>query len=124
MKKIFWLTLILIMVCGCNSNSSSNNSNGGTISYMEAKEKIINDGAIMVDVRTKEEYDNGHIGGAVLLTLDDINEEKALEILGDKNKTIIVYCKSGVRSKEASQKLADLGYKSVYDFGAMSNWKE
>ena len=124
MKKIFWLTLILIMVCGCNSNSSNNNSNGGTISYMEAKEKIINDGAIMVDVRTKEEYDNGHIGGAVLLTLDDINEEKALEILGDKNKTIIVYCKSGVRSKEASQKLADLGYKSVYDLGAMSNWKE
>ena len=121
MKKIFWLTLILIMVCGCNSN---NDSNGGTISYMEAKEKIINDGAIMVDVRTKEEYDNGHIGGAVLLTLDDINEEKALEILGDKNKTIIVYCKSGVRSKEASQKLADLGYKSVYDLGAMSNWKE
>ena len=122
MKKIFLLIIVFIMVCGCSSGGSK--ENGGTISYMEAKEKIINDGAIMVDVRTEKEYNEGHIGGAVLLTLDDINEEKASSILGDKKKIIIVYCKSGVRSKEASQKFVDLGYKNVYDFGAMSNWKE
>lgn len=117
MKKLFLIILCITLLVGCSSS-------GGTISYVKAKEKMINEGAILVDVRTQEEYDESHIEGAILLPIDDIDEKSVTEYVGDKTTTIIVYCKSGKRSAQAYQKLKNLGYKSVYDLGAMSNWKE
>ncbi len=116
--KRYLIVFLIIFLVGCTSNSSK-----GTISYMQAKEKIINNGAILVDVRTKEEYDENHIDGATLISLDNI-ENDVSKIISDKNTYVIVYCKSGTRSHEAYEKLTSLGYKNVYDLGSIDNWKE
>ena len=121
MKKLFIILLCFICLSGCSEND---NSVDGSVTYMEAKEKIINNGAILVDVRTEEEYNENHINGAILLTLDTINEETVANVVESKNDVIIVYCKSGNRSHQAYQKLKDLGYTEVYDLGAKSNWEE
>lgn len=117
MKKVL-LFLFILILAGCASSEETK------INYMKAKEFIINNEAILVDVRTEEEYNEKHIEGAVLLTLDDINENNAKDVIGDLDKYIIVYCKSGVRSNEAYNKLKELGYKNVYDLGSIDNWKE
>lgn len=119
MKKLFILLLSIFLLSGC-----SNKSNNNLISYMDAKEKIINNGAIVVDVRTMDEYNNKHIGGAVLLTLDTINEDSVASVIDSKDKPIIVYCQSGNRSSQALTKLKALGYTEVYDLGSIDNWKE
>ena len=127
MKKILMcFLLIIVFFTGCDGNSSEEGAVGksGSVNYVQAKELIINSGAIMVDVRTKKEYDEKHIDGAVSLPLDDINEEKVKKITKDKYDVMIVYCKSGARSAKAVEKLNGLGYNNVYDLGAMSNWKE
>ena len=125
MKKILFCFLILVIfLTGCGSNTAANGEDGNNVGYVKAKELIINNGATMIDVRTKEEYDEGHIDGALLLPVDDINEDSAKRVIKDKYDVIIVYCKSGVRSSNASTKLKELGYKNVYNLGAMSNWKE
>lgn len=85
---------------------------------------IINDNAILLDVRTSEEYEEGHIEGSKLLTLDTIDEDTASEVIDNKDTEVIVYCRSGARSSEAKTKLEELGYTNVYDLGAMSNWEE
>ena len=115
MRKLFLLLLLVFFIVGCSDN--------GLISYISAKEKIINNGAILLDVRTKEEYDENHIDGATLLPLDSINDEVS-SVISDKNTEIIVYCKSGKRSHEALELLTSLGYKNVYDLGSIDNWKE
>ena len=117
MKKYFLLLLLFFML-GCSSSDDSN------VNYMKAKELIINNGAILVDVRTEDEYNSGHIEGAVLLTLDDIDKDTAYDVIGDVDNYVIVYCKSGVRSEEAYNKLKDLGYNNVYNLGSIDNWKE
>ncbi len=77
---------------------------------------------ILLDVREQEEFDEGHIPSAILLPYTEI-ESKAAELLPDKNKQILVYCRSGRRSKIASQSLAELGYTNVKEFGGILNWK-
>lgn len=120
MKKLILLLLGIFLLVGC----SSDNSNDGLISYMDAKEKIINEEAILIDVRTEDEYNEEHIDGAILFTLDDITEESAQDIIRNKNSVVIVYCRSGNRSSQAVSTLENLGYTKVYDLGAMSNWEE
>lgn len=119
MKKILLIILMFFLV-GC----SNTENNDGVISYIEAKEKIINEGAILVDVRTEEEYNTNHISGAVLLTLDTIDEDTTADIVDSKDTPIIVYCQSGNRSSQALNKLESLGYTNVYDLGSISNWEE
>lgn len=124
MKKIFFIgVFILICLCGCSTDNSDVNDDG-TVSYMEAKEMIINDGAILIDVRTQEEYDDEHIDGAILMPVNDIDEDTASNNITSKNSFVIVYCGSGKRSSEAASKLRNLGYTEVYDLGAISNWEE
>ncbi len=119
MRKYFlFLILCFIFLVGCS------NQNNSVINYVQAKEQIINNGAVLIDVRTQEEYDEGHINGAILLTLDTISDSSVSEVVNSKDTPIIVYCRSGLRSHEALDKLNELGYKNVYDLGAMSNWKE
>lgn len=118
MKKFFIIILCFVCFLGCEAKH--NNS----VNYVEAKEKIINESAILIDVRTEEEYNEGHIDGAILLPLDSINQDSVKDVVDDYSKVIIVYCRSGQRSAQALEKLTELGYKEVYDLGAMSNWKE
>lgn len=119
MKKLIILLVGIICLVGCSSSSDN-----GLISYMDAKEQIINHGAILVDVRTLDEYNSNHIDGAILLTLDSINEDTALDVIENKDTPIIVYCQSGNRSSQAVTLLEDLGYTEVYDLGSINNWEE
>ena len=92
------------------------------ITQEEAK-KIIDEqeGYIILDVRTKEEYDAGHIPNAILLPNEDIGSED-IDILPDKKQLILIYCRSGNRSKQAAQKLVDLGYENIMEFGGIIDW--
>lgn len=76
---------------------------------------------IVLDVRTPEEYSEGHIAGAVLIPYDEI-EDRAEDELPEKDKLILVYCRSGRRSSIAAQALAELGYTNVKEFGGIEDW--
>ena len=91
------------------------------ISPQEAKKRMDNEeDVIILDVRTQEEYDSGHIKNAVCLPNEDILSEP--DILPEKGQQILVYCRSGNRSKQAAQKLADMGYENVLEFGGILDW--
>lgn len=91
------------------------------ITPAEAKELIDTQEVIILDVRTQEEYDGGHIKDAVLLDSGDISA-KAESVLPDKDATILVYCRSGNRSATASKQLIEMGYTKVMDFGGIIDW--
>ena len=88
----------------------------------EAAERMTrDDGHVVVDVRRQDEYDAGHIPGAILIPNESIGSERP-EALPDPEQIILIYCRSGNRSKQAAQKLADLGYTNVYEFGGIITW--
>ena len=92
------------------------------ITQEQAKEMMTrNDGHIIVDVRRQDEFDEGHIPGAIYIPNESIESEKPAE-LPDLDQIILVYCRSGRRSKEAAQKLFDIGYTNVYEFGGIIDW--
>ena len=76
---------------------------------------------VIVDVRRQDEYDSGHIPGAILIPNESISTTQPEE-LPDLDQIILVYCRSGNRSKQAAQKLADMGYRNVYEFGGIIDW--
>ena len=79
------------------------------------------DGHVIVDVRRQDEYDAGHIPGAILIPNESIVDERPAE-LPDLEQVILIYCRSGNRSKQAAQKLADMGYLNIYEFGGITTW--
>jgi rhodanese-related sulfurtransferase len=92
------------------------------ISPKAAKERLEKEeGIILLDVGTLEEYIENHIPGSILIPVDEIRS-KASEILTDKNAEIIVYCRSGRRSVTASETLIDMGYTNVYNLGGIIDW--
>ncbi len=92
------------------------------ITAAEAKKIMDSEvGYIILDVRTQEEYDESHIPGAILIPNTEL-EEKAEEELTDKNQLILVYCRSGRRSKMAAEILAELGYTNIREFGGIIDW--
>ena len=114
--------VIIVLLSGCAQPSGSSTASYKQITQEEAKEMMTkNDGHIIVDVRRQDEYDEGHIPGAVLIPNESITDKQPDE-LPDLNQIILVYCRSGRRSKEASQKLADIGYTNVYEFGGINTW--
>ncbi len=123
-KKLFLilsLTCTLIVMAGCWKKDEK--STYTTISGKEAKKMMDeNKDIIILDVRTREEYQEGHIEGAILIPDDEITE-KAESMLTDKSETILVYCRSGRRSANASRELSDLGYINIYDFGGINDWE-
>ena len=78
--------------------------------------------AVLLDVRRPEEYQSGHIPGAVLFTNETMTQEKAEKLIPSKNTQIFVYCRSGRRSKEASKKLIEYGYKNVVEIGGILDY--
>ena len=92
------------------------------ITAEEAKQIMDSEeGYIILDVRTQEEYDQGHIPGAVVISHEEI-AEKAEEVLTDKDQLILVYCRSGRRSKLAAEALVELGYTNIKEFGGIIDW--
>ena len=92
------------------------------ITPAEAKEIMdTQDGCIILDVRTQEEYDEAHIEGAILIPDYEITD-RAESVLKDKDQLILVYCRSGRRSKLAASDLASLGYTNIKEFGGIIDW--
>lgn len=113
---------VIVLLSGCAQPPDSSAAFYKQITQEEAKEMMTkNDGHIIVDVRRQDEYDEGHIPDAVLIPNESITDKQPEE-LPDLDQIILVYCRSGRRSKEASQKLADIGYKKVYEFGGIITW--
>ncbi len=123
MKKLslFLLAVMLLTACG----QDKENNQGAVyvnITAEEAKQIMDNEeGYIILDVRTREEYDQGHIPGAILIPDTEINE-KAEKVLTDKDQLLLVYCRSGRRSKLASEALVELGYTNIKEFGGIIDW--
>ena len=116
--------LFSLALVACNRQ---NNSQEGTtyeqITPAEAKALMDSeDGYIILDVRTPEEFAERHIEGAILIPDYEIGE-KAESILTDKEQLILVYCRSGRRSKNAANELATLGYTNIKEFGGINDWK-
>ena len=103
-------------------------SDGGPATYEQisgAEAKALMDsesGYIIIDARTQEEYDQGHIPGAILIPEYEI-ADRAEKELPDKNQLILVYCRSGRRSKIAAEELVKLGYTNVKEFGGIIDWE-
>lgn len=141
MKRIVRLAAILLLcmifaACGqANGDSQTtgdknqSNAEGSTqevtyeqISLDEAKQLMKDEeGYIILDVRTKEEFAEGHIPGAICVPNETISDEMPEE-LPEKDQLILVYCRSGNRSKQASKKLAELGYTNIKEFGGIIDW--
>ncbi len=131
MKKryvIIPVFLMMLLLSGCGMTSGQIMDGDGMVnSYSQisqeaAKEMMkANDGHVIVDVRRQDEYDEGHIPGAICIPNESIGNTQPAE-LPDLNQVILVYCRSGRRSKEASQKLFDMGYTNVYEFGGIIDW--
>ena len=123
MKKLLILALSLFLA-GCTvTKTSETSSSYKTISSTEAQQMIEdNKDALILDVRTAAEYESGHIPNAVNLSNEDIQAGK-VDSLKDKSQLIMVYCRSGNRSRQAAQKLAELGYTNVVDFGGIQSWQ-
>ena len=142
MKKVLCIisVLLCILLTACGNDSSIGiigGADGPTsiivaekgekamyeqITAEEAK-KIMDSGEehIVLDTREQDEYDEGHIPGAILIPYTEI-ENKAEEMLPDKDKLILVYCRSGRRSKIAAEALSKLGYTNVKEFGGIIDW--
>ena len=92
------------------------------ITQEAAKEMMDTQEVLILDVREQHEYDSGHIPGAVLLPVGTITKDTAAAVIDDLDTVVLVYCRSGNRSKTASQALADLGYTNIYEFGGINTW--
>ena len=123
MKKLIFLFLSVMMLTACGQDKE--NDQGAVYVNITAEEaKQIMDSEeryIILDVRTREEYEQGHIPGAILIPDTEI-EAKAEEALTDKDQLILVYCRSGRRSKIAAEALVELGYTNIKEFGGIIDW--
>ena len=123
MKKLIFLLLAVMMLTACGQDTEKDQGAVYVnITAEEAKEIMDNEeGYIILDVRTQEEYDEGHIPGAIVISHEEI-AEKADEVLTDKEQLILVYCRSGRRSKIAAEALMELGYTNIKEFGGIIDW--
>lgn len=123
MKKLIVLALLLMLLPACGQTEEKKQEEVYmNISAQEAKEIMdTTEGYIILDVRTQEEYDERHIPNAILIPNTEI-AEKAEEILTDKDQMLLVYCRSGRRSKLAAETLVELGYTNIREFGGIIDW--
>ena len=121
MKRIFPLMLAMLLVLtGCGGTAAENTYQ--QITQEEAKNMMDTQEAIVLDVREQDEFDAGHIPGAVLLPVGTITKDTAAAVIPELDSVVLVYCRSGNRSKKASQALVDLGYTGIYEFGGINTW--
>lgn len=132
------VTLSLFGFSACNNDDNINNNNSAEttlenstnkeityeiISQTQAKDIMDNStGYVIVDARTSEEFNEGHIKNAINLDYEEVTQ-KAESLLPDKNQLILIYCRSGRRSKIAAESLCQLGYTNVKEFGGIIDWQ-
>ena len=123
MKKLIFLLLAALFLTACGQkNETKQEATYMNITVQEAKNLMATEeGYIILDVRTQEEFDEGHIPGAIVISHEEI-EEKAEGVLTDKDQLILVYCRSGRRSKLAAEALVALGYTNIKEFGGIIDW--
>lgn len=122
MRKLLPIFLSALMFTGCAASQKQENSYR-QISMEEAVQMMeAESGYVILDVRRPDEYAAGHIPGAINVANETIGTAEIPE-LPDKDQLILVYCRSGRRSKEASEKLVKLGYTNIVEFGGILDWK-
>ena len=122
-KRFLLMILTLALPFGCVGCSDGGSATYEQISGAEAKALMDSEsGYIILDARTQEEYDEGHIPGAIMIPEYEI-AERAEKELPDKDQLILVYCRSGRRSKIAAEELVKLGYTNVKEFGGIIDWE-
>ena len=130
MKKIILIIIILtIIIIGvvCIMNRKKRNIENEVIIKHVSMNDIVqimeeNENYIILDVRTQAEYNQGHIPNAICIPNETI-DENVVNKLPDKNQMILVYCRSGNRSRQAAEKLKKLGYTNLIEFGGIIDWK-
>lgn len=119
--SVFSILAALLLVSACAPKAPV--AEYHKISTEQAKERLDSgDELILLDVRTQEEFDAGHIEGAILLPNETITDTEQPDVLPDLNAEILIYCRSGNRSAQAANKLVAQGYTNVYDFGGIIDW--
>lgn len=140
--KILLFLVSLLLLTGCSKTDGNLNEKGMVESEQKmsseterkdsmyyqidqetAKRMMDEQDVVILDVREQDEYDSSHIADALLLPVGTISEETAAAVIPEKDTTVLVYCRSGNRSKTASQALADLGYTQIYEFGGINTWQ-
>lgn len=127
MKKAI-LILLALFLCALTSCAQKPDGDGTKQGYSQISQDVAaqmmaaDDDHVIVDVRRQDEYDAGHIPGAILIPNESIDTERPAE-LPNLNQVILIYCRSGNRSKQAAQKLVDMGYTNVYEFGGINSWE-
>lgn len=121
MRKLIPFLVFAFLLAGCGASKEEENSYRSigmdeAVSMMEKESDYI-----ILDVRTAEEFESGHIPGAINVANESIGKEEISE-LPDKEQLIFVYCRSGNRSKQASEKLVKLGYTNIVEFGGINDW--
>ena len=123
MKKLLPILLSALMFTGCTGTSNNQTNTYRQITMDEAVDMMAQEtGYIILDVRRPDEFATGHIPGAINVANESIGTAEIPE-LPNKNQLIMVYCRSGRRSKEASEKLVKLGYTNIVEFGRILDWK-
>lgn len=121
-NKAILILIVIMLSLAFASCGKGEEASYSQVDAAKAKELMeTEDNYVILDVRTDEEYSEGHIPGAMLIPDYEI-EDKAESMLKDKDQLILVYCRSGNRSKGASEALAKLGYTNVVEFGGISDW--
>lgn len=123
MKKVILILLALLCLSGCGQQASTAQEEVYMNITAEEAKKLMDTQKdyVILDVRTQEEYEASHIPGAVLIPHDQISDRAEKE-LPEKDQLILVYCRSGNRSKQASEVLKELGYTKIREFGGIKDW--
>ena len=114
---VIHITTAVLLLNSCGGASYTQISQGEAMQMMQEQTDYL-----IVDVRRPDEFAEGHIAGAINVPNEEITDEMP-EFLPDKDQLLLIYCRSGNRSKEASKKLADIGYTNVYEFGGINTWE-
>ena len=119
-RTVSILLFLFLLLTGCGGDTAD-----GTyrqISQEEAKTMMDTQEVILLDAREQDEYDSSHIPGAILLPVGTIDEDTAAAVIPEKDAVVLIYCRSGNRSKTAAEALAGLGYTNIYEFGGINTW--
>ncbi len=130
MKKIIYIILIILIITGgiimLFSRKNKTSEIEAKIKYVSMDDIVQimeeNENYIILDARTEEEYNEGHIPNAICIPNETISSD-TINQLPNKNQLILIYCRSGNRSKQAAQKLLNLGYTNLIEFGGIIDWK-